>query len=117
MRISYNWLKDLLPKLTLSPKETAELLTMHSFETAITGELAVPPDITVVKIVNIKPHPNADRLHLATVTDGQREITVVCGATNIAVGQTVPYSPPGATLKDENNKNFTVKGEFTILLQ
>jgi len=113
MRISYNWLKDLLPKLTLSPKETAELLTMHSFETAVTGELAVPPDITVVKIVNIKPHPNADRLHLATVTDGQREITVVCGATNIAVGQTVPYSPPGATLQDENSNNFTVK-EATI---
>lgn len=113
MRISYNWLKDFLPKLTLSPKETAELLTMHSFETVVTGELVVPPDITVVKIVNIKPHPNADRLHLVTVTDGQREITVVCGATNIAVGQTVPYSPPGTTLQDENNDNFTVK-ETTI---
>ncbi|MFH1353725.1 MAG: phenylalanine--tRNA ligase subunit beta [bacterium] len=113
MKISYNWLKEFLPDLTISPEEAAEILTMHSFETEVAGQFAVPPGVVVVKITKIEPHPNADRLRLATITDGQREIIIVCGADNIAVGQVVPYSPPGTRLKDKNNNKFTVK-EVTI---
>lgn len=109
MRISYNWIKELVPGLKASPAELAELLTLHSFETNVGSEYGVPAGIITVKIIKIEKHPNADRLRLATVTDGEKEFTVVCGAPNIQVGQVVPYSAPGAELKDEEGKPFKVK--------
>jgi len=108
MKLSTNWLKELIPELQLSAKEIAELFTAHSFETVIDREYAIDPNIVVVKIIRLEQHPNADRLRLATVTDGETEVRVVCGAPNISEGDVVPYSPPGANVYDENGKLFTL---------
>lgn len=113
MRISYHWLKELLPDLTATPEEVAHALTMHSFETVIADRWQIDPYTRVVKITAIEPHPNADRLRLATVTDGQTEIRVVCGAANISEGDVVPYSPPGTRIKDVKGKVYTLE-EATI---
>ncbi len=113
MKISYNWLQELLPDLNSAPKDIAELLTLHSFETEVAGRLAVNPKVQVRKIIKLEPHPNADRLQLATITNGLEKITVVCGAPNIKIGQLVPYSPPGTALFDETGQDFTIK-ETTI---
>ncbi len=109
MRISYNWLKSLVSDLTLTPVELAELLTRHSFETVVRQEYGVPTGVITVKISKIAKHPNADRLQLATIIIGDQEITVVCGAPNIEVGQIVPYSAPGTALIDEEGKSFIVE--------
>ncbi len=108
MKFSYSLLKQLVPDLAVSPSELAEILTMHSFETVIDREYVIDPTITVVKILKIEPHPNADRLRLATITDGNQEIRVVCGAPNIEEGQIVPYAPPGAKVYDEDGGLFTL---------
>src|SRR5713226_900378 len=55
--------------------------------------------LRVAEILKIEKHPNADRLSLATVNTGAGEVTVVCGAPNIAVGQKVPFAPVGASLQ------------------
>lgn len=109
MRFSYSWLKDFLPELTATPEQVAETLTSHSFETVVAGRLAVDPQILVAKIVKLEPHPNADRLRLATVETGAGEVTVVCGAPNIQVGDVVPFSPPGTTLVDGEGGRFVLK--------
>ena len=108
MKISYNWLKELLPDLTAAPEEVAQTLTMHSYETVVAQRWQIDERVQVVKIINIEPHPNADRLRLATVTDGHREIRVVCGAPNIAVGQVVPYAPPGTVVVGTDGQPFTI---------
>jgi phenylalanyl-tRNA synthetase beta chain len=113
MQLSYNWLKDLVPDLQATPQEVAETLTMHMAETVVVKDIRLDPAVRAVKVTAIEKHPNADRLRLATVTDGQQEIKVVCGASNFAVGDIVPYSPPGATVIDEEGKPFVVK-ETTI---
>ena len=109
MRLSYNWLKELVPDLQASPEELALKLTMHSFETDGVATLTVPAGVKTVKITKLAAHPNADRLRLATVTDGATEVTVICGAPNIVEGQVVPYSPPGTVLQDEEGGDFTIK--------
>lgn len=109
MRISYNWIKELLPDLWDSPQKVAELLTMHSFETEKVDEISIDPKVTIAKIVKIAPHPNADRLRLVTVDTSERKAKVVCGASNINVGDIVPYSPEGTTLRDEEGKLFKLK--------
>ena len=70
-------------------------------------------NVVVGKILEINKHPNADRLRLAKVDvgpastrgndrsstrGGDKELEVVCGASNIAVGQKVPVALVGAKL-------------------
>ncbi len=51
--------------------------------------------IKIVKIINIEKHPDADRLLLVTITDGNSENVIVTGASNVEVGQYVPYLSEG----------------------
>ena len=52
----------------------------------------------VGRVLAAEPHPDADRLRVCTVDTGDGERTIVCGAPNVAAGQTVPVALPGATL-------------------
>lgn len=56
------------------------------------------PNVIVAKVLAVNPHPNADRLRLATVDTGNGQLEIVCGAPNLAVGQFVPLAMIGATL-------------------
>ncbi len=100
MKVSLNWLKEYVP-LTLPAEELAERLTMAGLEVSnIQVKGAGWDNIFVGQIVDIRPHPNADRLRLAEVDlAGEREV-VVCGAPNIEVGQKVPFARVGARLTD-----------------
>ncbi|TAK95381.1 phenylalanine--tRNA ligase subunit beta, partial [Patescibacteria group bacterium] len=98
MKYSYTLLKE-LSGTKLSPEKLAELLTMHSFEVEGIEKIGTGLEKVVVgKILEIKKHPNADKLQLATVTIGKEKLTVVCGAPNIQVGQKVPVALVGAKL-------------------
>jgi len=55
------------------------------------------PNVVVGQITAIDAHPNASRLQLATVNVG-KNLKIVCGAPNIAVGQYVPVAMIGACL-------------------
>jgi len=55
-------------------------------------------NVVVGKILEINKHPNADRLRLAKVDIGNKELEVVCGAQNIEIGQKVPVALIGAKL-------------------
>lgn len=113
MLISYNWLKRYLPQLALDPSQLAELLTQRVFETVITSQINPDPKIIIAKVIKLKPHPQADRLRLATIFTGQAEITIVCGAPNIQIGDVVPFSPIGTCLTNQDGHTTTLK-EATI---
>jgi phenylalanyl-tRNA synthetase beta chain len=58
-----------------------------------------PEDFVVGRVVTAEQHPNADRLRVCAVDDGGREPrTIVCGAPNVAAGQTVAVARPGAIM-------------------
>src|SRR5688572_13989292 len=74
--------------------------------------------IIAAKVTGIEKHPNADRLRVITLTDGQRTISpVVCGAFNFDVGAIVPLALPGASIPrnihSETHEPFTL-GTATI---
>ena len=52
----------------------------------------------VGKVVSVEQHPDADRLTVCEVDTGDGTRTIVCGAPNVAPGQTVPVALPGAVL-------------------
>ncbi len=100
MDISVNWLRALLPRLEGSPEELADRISMR----AIPVDRAVPvgeglEGIVVARVLEARPHPNADRLTLCRVDAGSPEpIDVVCGAPNVEQGALYPYVAPGQEL-------------------
>jgi phenylalanyl-tRNA synthetase beta chain len=98
MKITLKWLRDYID-IKLELKELAERLTMAGLEVKAIQTIGSTWDKMLVgEVVAVNPHPNADRLKLATVDLGTEQITVVCGAPNIRVGQRVPFAHVGARL-------------------
>lgn len=102
MRIALSWLRDFL-LLTQEPQAIADALTAGGLEvegidehTAVRGGLQ---QVAVGHVLEVVPHPGADRLRICKVDVGQGEpAQIVCGAANVAVGQKVPVALPGAVL-------------------
>jgi phenylalanyl-tRNA synthetase beta chain len=78
----------MLEKLTLSGTEVE-----HVASTGVES-----PHIIVAQILSSAPHPNADRLRVCRVDDGQGTRQIVCGAKNYHDGDKVPLALPGAKL-------------------
>ncbi|MBI3040477.1 MAG: hypothetical protein HYY80_02295 [Chloroflexi bacterium] len=100
MKVSVNWLKEYVD-ITLPRAEIAEKLTMAGLEAEVVEVIGERWDnIVVGQITAINPHPNADRLRLATVNLGTGEETVVCGAPNLTSGDKIAFARVGAQLID-----------------
>jgi len=98
MLVSFKWLKEFV-EIDRSAEEVADLLTMAGIEVeSVTRVGDGLEKVLTARIEEILPHPSTGKLHLARLRLDRREVTVVCGAPNTAVGQTVPYAPPGAVL-------------------
>ncbi len=99
MRVPYSWLRDYCDP-GVGPEELAERLVMTGTEVERVT-VAGPPsadNFVVGKVLAAEQHPDADRLRVCTVDDGEGERTIVCGAPNVAAGQTVAVALPGARM-------------------
>ncbi|MEB3884834.1 phenylalanine--tRNA ligase subunit beta [Lyngbya sp. CCY1209] len=99
MRISLNWLRELVD-ITLSPEELAETLTVAGFEVEDIEDRSTWADGVVLgQIVEIAPHPNADKLRVCQVDIGDKDpLNIVCGAPNAAADLIVPVATIGTYL-------------------
>src|SRR2546422_9523655 len=104
MIVSRRWLEALLDR-SLDARDVAERLTLH----AAAVDAVVPvhqdlSDVLIARVLEVKKHPDADRLSLCLVDRGGGEgggggpVEVVCGAPNVQAGKTYPYAPVGAVL-------------------
>src|SRR5437773_1031362 len=101
MLVSLKWLADYVP-LNLPAKALAERLTICGVKIERIIEHGSEWDgVRVARVLDVQPHPNADRLRLVRVDLNQTdEPIVVCGAPNVAVGQKVAYAAVGTRLRD-----------------
>ncbi len=99
MRVPYSWLREYCDP-GVGVAEIAERLVMTGTEVERIGTVGPPsPDGFVVgKVTSAEQHPNADRLRVCRVETGDGERTIVCGAPNVAAGQTVAVAQPGARM-------------------
>ncbi|HEY0316837.1 MAG TPA: phenylalanine--tRNA ligase subunit beta [Solirubrobacterales bacterium] len=99
MRVPYSWLRKYCDP-GVGPEELAERLVMTGTEVERVTTVGPPaPDNFVVgKVLSAEQHPDADRLRVCTVDVGDGERTIVCGAPNVAAGQTVAVALPGARM-------------------
>ena len=101
MKVPYSWLSELCDP-GLSPEEIGATLSMHSIELERISQSGAPSGegFVVGKVRSAEQHPNADRLSVCEVDTGEGARTIVCGAPNVAAGQTVAVALPGAVLPD-----------------
>ncbi len=102
MKLSLKWLRQYVD-IDLSPADLARRLTDATAEVEswepVGGDWA-PDKVRVAEVLEVGPHPNADRLSLVTVETGDGPQQVVCGAPNVAAGQRVAFATAGAKLID-----------------
>ena len=109
MRVPLSWLREYVD-VELSPEELAERLTLLGMEVSAIERIGDDWQRVVVgELLEVAPHPNSNRLSLTRVRigEGEPELSIVCGATNIAAGQRVPVALPGSVLPGDRRIEVT----------
>ena len=101
MKASRRWLEAFLRR-PLDAREMADHLGMLGAPVdAIESVGADLASFVVAEVTEVRSHPDADKLRLATVDDGSgTPLTVVCGAPNVTAGHRYPFARLGTTMPD-----------------
>lgn len=104
--ISYNWLKEYLPTKK-TPADLARLLSLcgPSVE-RIYHKGSEWEKMVVGVILDIKPHPGADKLRIAVTDIGRKKLEIVCGGSNISKGMKVVVALSGARVRWHGEGEF-----------
>ncbi len=114
MNISAKWLKDYVD-FEINEKNVDDVvhrLAILGFECESVEHIKRDYDkFCVGKVLECERHPNADKLSLCKVDVGTEVLPIVCGAPNVAAGQTVPVALEGAKVGDFVIKRTKLRGE------
>lgn len=98
MKVSLSWLQEYVA-VAMPVDRLAHMLTMAGLEVeAVEDRYAYLDTVVVGRILEIVPHPNADKLKLCRVQAGGQTFQVVCGAPNAAAGLLAPLALAGSQL-------------------
>src|SRR4051812_26477587 len=102
MRVPLEWLHDYVrPDLELRELATRLALTGTEVEGIHAHGVGAADGFVVGRVLSAERHPDADRLSVCRVDVGDGEPSqIVCGAPNVAAGQTVAVARPGAVMPD-----------------
>ncbi len=102
MRVPLDWLREYCsPELDTKAIEERLTMTGTKVETILHHGVPSPEHFVVGRVLSVEAHPNADRLRVCEVDVGDASPAgIVCGAPNVAAGQTVAVALPGARMPD-----------------
>ena len=101
MKVLKSWLNDWVDIDKINGVELSLALESLGFE--IESRIDIKPNyknIVVGKVLEIYPHPNADKVRVTKVDTGNNVFEIVCGAFNFDVGAVVPVALPKSEIKD-----------------
>lgn len=108
MIVPVNWLKQYVT-IKSTPTVLADRLTLQAAEVEEIIEPPLPVTTALVAtVVDVQPHPNADRLKLVTIALKEARQTVVCGAPKVEIGMVVPFIPVGGYYFDDQANLLTL---------
>ena len=100
MKVLLSWLKEFAPDIDGDPAALSDVLSalgLTAEEMIVTG--SVPDSVVLGRVLELRPHPDADRIQLVEVDDGSgTTLQVCCGAFNMAVGDLVPLARVGTVM-------------------
>lgn len=98
MKVSLEWLREFVD-IELDVEDLVDMLTNTGTSVeAVEIRGAEARGLVVAQVMEVFPHPEADRLLVCTVDTGGKEWKLVTGAPNIRVGMKAPFAPPGSVL-------------------
>lgn len=98
MRILLSWLQEFVD-WSGSVNDLVAILLQNGVEVEAIEHIGVcDTKIVTAQVLELEPHPQAERLRVCTVFDGTSTHRVICGAPNTAKGQLVAYAPVGARI-------------------
>lgn len=105
MKFSEQWLREWVSPAQ-NAQEIADQITMAGLEVdGVEPAAAEFSGVVIAKIIDIEQHPDADKLRVCQIDDGETVHQVVCGAPNAAAGMYVALARVGAVLPG----NFKIK--------
>jgi phenylalanyl-tRNA synthetase beta chain len=110
MRVPLRWLAEYVDISGIGVEELAERLTLAGLEVEEVREFGPVEGVVVGRVVEVAPHPKADRLSVCEVDLGEECRTVVCGAPNLVEGALVPVALPGARVSAGEVREAEIRG-------
>ena len=112
MDVSLKWLGKYVDISEYTPKDLADKITVSGVEVESIKYLAQGTNLVIGQVLECVPHPDSDHLHVTKVNVGTDVLQIVCGAPNVAKGQKVIVSLPGAYLpaKDITIQKGSIRG-------
>lgn len=102
MKLTRSWIDDFVSVPTDDPIELLEAFeslgheieAWHPIKAAFRG-------VVVGKVLEVAPHPDADKVRVTQVDVGSETLEIICGAWNFEAGAVVPVAVPGAVLGED----------------
>jgi phenylalanyl-tRNA synthetase beta chain len=105
MKITLGWLREFVEVPDMHARDLVDVFESLGHEVESWRELAPTfSDVLIGQVIEVNPHPNADKVRLTRVDVGSEMLEIICGAWNFDAGAVVPVAMPGAVLG----------GDFTI---
>jgi phenylalanyl-tRNA synthetase beta chain len=101
MIITRNWLNEFINIENITTDEICVALNSIGLEVDSTSKVSIPDGVKIGYIKECEKHPDADKLNICQVDLGESQVQIVCGAKNVAAGQTVAVATVGAVLGDD----------------
>ena len=108
MKLSEKWLRTRID-VELDSRQLEDSLTLCGLEVDSVTQVCDPlPGVIVGKVEEIRPHPDAQKLSICLVSDGETSLQIVCGAANVRAGMKTALATPGALLPGNKAISKTV---------
>jgi phenylalanyl-tRNA synthetase beta chain len=115
VKVVYSWLREFCPT-DLDADGLAELLVAKGIHVEeVLRPWAGLEGVIAARVLEVRDHPNSEKLSLARVDTGSGEGHVVVGVRNMQAGDVVPYAPPGSRVPalPEPLGEKTLRGEVS----
>ena len=111
MKFPLSWLQQWVDLDGVSPEKIAEVLTLGGIEVdSIEKSPLAFSGVVASKVESVAPHPEAENLQIAQVSDGSEIFEVVCGAKNCRAGLVTPFAKIGAKVGEIKIKKAKLRG-------
>ena len=100
MKVLLSWLREFAPDIDGNPAALSDVLSALGLtveDMTVTG--SVPDGVVLGRVLDLRSHPDADRIQVVEVDDGSgTTLQVCCGAFNMVVGDVVPLARVGTVM-------------------
>jgi phenylalanyl-tRNA synthetase beta chain len=103
VKLPISWLQRFIDVSDLSLDDLLDVMSLNGLEVEeVHRPGAGTEGVRTKRVVSWEPHPDADRLRVVRVTDGDTETELVCGASNFDDGDVVAHAEVGATIPGDD---------------